>query len=612
MRNPYGPEESNLHKAAEFIRAGQKDEARRLLRGVLSADGNNLTAWELLVHAAHNAEEEIFCLRRILSLRPDHPWARQRLTARMAASRLQQAAPGARQAASGSAPRRAAASQRTIRKQKEQQSWLIFTISLLAVLSIGLLVVGIARSDHLPGGPVSSQGNCQILIDRAMQAAENSCSQMGPNKACYGNLTVEAELAPDATQRFSERGDVVDVGQLRRLSASPLDLEQEVWGIAVFKVLANLPRSLPGETVTILVFGNTTLTNESPNLESFYFFSEFGRIVCDEVPFDGLMITMPDGAGISFIVNSTELMLMGNASLKAARNGEMEVSLFDGAGRITANGQEQYFGAGQRVSVQLGGPDGKDAIGPPSAPQPLSPEEMEMACTLTGQFCSQDEILPLPEDEAQSLIDSELGITPTITRTPTITNTPTRTGSPTPSRTPTPSATQIGAPTATRSQTPSRTATTNPTATKSNTATNTGQPPAPTATTAPSATATTPPACLVSAGSINVSGDSLTLTLTNNGTAMLPINELIVNWPATTSQQMQSVKLGTATLWSGSDSNPPSTFPDEFKWSGNATDRQIPAGGARTLTLAFRETLDASGYTITVTFHTGCQVSVSK
>lgn len=607
MSNPYGPEESNLHKAAEFIRAGQKDEARRLLRGVLSADGNNLTAWELLVHAAHNVEEEAFCLRRILSLRPDHPWARQRLTARMAASRLEQAAPGGMAPAPGSAPRRpAVSSPRTNRRQREQQSWLIFTISLFAVLSVGLLVVGIARSNHLLGG----QGNCQVLIDRAMQAAENSCSQIGANKVCYGNLTVSAELVPDTPQRFSDRGDVVDVDQLRRLSASPLDLEQEVWGIAIFKVLANLPRSLPGETVTILVFGNTTLDNQSPNLDSFYFFSEFGRIVCDEVPFDGLMITMPDGAGISFIVNNTELMLMGNASLKAARNGAMDVSLFDGAGRITSNGQEQYFGAGQRVSVPLGGPDGKDAIGPPSAPQPLSPEEMEMACTLTGQFCSPDEILPVPEDEAQSLIDSELGITPTVTRTPAITNTPTvtrtttntptRTASPTPTRTPTPSPTQIGAATSTRSQTPSRTAT------------NTGQPPAPTATTAPSATATAPPACLVNAGSINVSGDSLTLALTNNGGSALTINGLSVNWPSSPSQQLNSVTLGSTTLWKGVDNHPPSTFPDEFAWLASAGDRQIPAGGTRTLTLVFRETLEASGYNVTVTFQAGCQVSASK
>jgi len=49
------------------------------LREVLVADRNNLTAWELLFNVAHDNEERSFCLKAILTLRPDHPWARQKL-----------------------------------------------------------------------------------------------------------------------------------------------------------------------------------------------------------------------------------------------------------------------------------------------------------------------------------------------------------------------------------------------------------------------------------------------------------------------------------------------------------------------------------------------------
>jgi len=81
--------------------------------------------------------------------------------------------------------------------------------------------------------------------------------------------------------------------------------------------MANLPRSLPGETVTLMLFGNTTLDNQSNNLEAFYFSSQLGQVVCDKVPFDGLKIDVPEGSGVQFKINGTELTLMGNASLKA-------------------------------------------------------------------------------------------------------------------------------------------------------------------------------------------------------------------------------------------------------------------------------------------------------
>src|SRR5664280_2464862 len=73
------PAEDKLSQAAGFIKSGKQDDARLLLREVLMADRNNLLAWELLFHVAQNQEEKAFCLKTILTLRPDHPWARQQL-----------------------------------------------------------------------------------------------------------------------------------------------------------------------------------------------------------------------------------------------------------------------------------------------------------------------------------------------------------------------------------------------------------------------------------------------------------------------------------------------------------------------------------------------------
>jgi hypothetical protein len=255
-----------------------------------------------------------------------------------------------------------------------------------------------------------TQVTCQGLIDRAMQASGDSCDQMGSNQVCYGNNTLLAELIAGTASRFSQRGDMVSVADLRRLAASPLSLASEEWGIAVFKVMANLPRSLPGETITMIVFGNTTLENTSNNLQTFFFSSTLGQIVCDQVPFDGLMITMPDGTGVSFVINGAELTLMGNASITATQNGSMEVSLYSGSATITSSGQTQIVTAGQSTSMNLGGDNGTTAISPPSVPQPLSPEELTLACTLTGNFCSQQEITPISPLDAVATLIAELGL----------------------------------------------------------------------------------------------------------------------------------------------------------------------------------------------------------
>jgi hypothetical protein len=279
---------------------------------------------------------------------------------------------------------------------------------------------------------------CQELIERAMQASGDSCDRMGSNQVCYGNNTLLAELITGTTSRFSQRGDMVSVTDLRRLAASPLSLASEEWGIAVFKVMANLPRSLPGETITMVVFGNTTLDNPSSNLQTFYFSSTLGQIVCDQVPFDGLMITMADGSGISFVINGAEMTLMGNASLTATQNGAMEVSMFSGSASIAVNGRQQIVTAGQSTRMDLGGPEGMTAISDPSPPYPLSPEGLILACTLTGSFCSQQEITPVSLLDAVATLLAQSGLgasaTPSFTPSPT----PTRTRTATPSRTATP------------------------------------------------------------------------------------------------------------------------------------------------------------------------------
>ena len=209
---------------------------------------------------------------------------------------------------------------------------LLGLVGILGVICIGLWGFALYQSGYLPGAlsnadstvsPVAANSDlsCQQLINQAMHVSGNYCDHLGPNQVCYGNITIKADLLPDTQTRFSKAGDIVDLQLVESLSTAPLDLQKKEWGIAVFNIIANLPRSLPGEAVKMVVFGNTTLGNNGiEDIQSFYFFSELGQIVCDKVPFDGLMVSMPNGTGIKLKINGSELMLMGDASFKAIKN----------------------------------------------------------------------------------------------------------------------------------------------------------------------------------------------------------------------------------------------------------------------------------------------------
>lgn len=281
--------------------------------------------------------------------------------------------------------------------------WIL--VGVMTLLILGILGLAISRAGLFSGisflagsTPTPAESGflgCQELIDQAMLVSGSNCDNLGPNQICYGNHAVEVELIPNANEKFANAGDVVDIDLIQHLKTTPLDLSKQEWGIAVLNIIANLPRSLPGESVKMVVFGNTTLGNNSQtDVQSFYFFSELGRIYCDKVPFDGLMVTMPDGTGISLMINGSELTLMGNASLRAVQNGNMDVSLYSGSASITANGQTQNFTAGQTVQVPLGGANGTDSVGVPSDPTLLSPQDLNIACSLAGLFCPSATSVP--------------------------------------------------------------------------------------------------------------------------------------------------------------------------------------------------------------------------
>ncbi len=457
-------ESDSLAAASSALKTGDLKEARRILRLLVVKDPRNVAVWELFYQASYNDVERMNCLRTILKLAPGHEIAAKALAELEVARRSggvfnPEAEPSPE---AGSKPKGA--------KKRRSSKFILASIVGFAVFVCAALWLAVFyRWGMLPVSPSADQTRavvaagraaCQALIDRALSASGDHCNRVGSDQACYGNNTVSAHLVPGADQKFSVPGDIIGVNQIESISASVLNPALNEWGIAIFKVISNLPRSLPGETVTLVVFGNTTLEN-SGSLETYYFYSGVGQIACDQIPFDGLMVTMPEGTGIHFVVNGAELTLMGNASLKAVKNGSMDVSLYSGSASIELDGQKVIFGAGESVSVPLGGPNGVDPVGPPSVPQPLSPDDLSVACSMTRAYCDPADITPVPTDVAAQMVltaDARTAtLTPTLSLTPS--STATTTPSPTLTLTPSPSSTLTSTLTPTRTSTRTRTPT---------------------------------------------------------------------------------------------------------------------------------------------------------
>jgi LysM repeat protein len=111
--------------------------------------------------------------------------------------------------------------------------------------------------------------DCPALVNTALQNVERICSDTGRNQVCYGNLALEATFqAGFQSATFREPGDQVDLDHLGTLRSTAADPNSQVWGVALMRVLANVPDTLPGQTVTMILFGGAQVENavvDDPN-----------------------------------------------------------------------------------------------------------------------------------------------------------------------------------------------------------------------------------------------------------------------------------------------------------------------------------------------------------
>lgn len=133
----------------------------------------------------------------------------------------------------------------------------VLQISLLLLITLIVTVTINAQND-----------TCSALIQSALERVNDSCNDTGRNQLCYGNtqLAVTArDDSPDFT--LESPGDIIDITYIESVQLSSLNLPDE-WGIALMKIQANLPDTIPGQAVNMLLFGDVYIEDQAAKLPS--------------------------------------------------------------------------------------------------------------------------------------------------------------------------------------------------------------------------------------------------------------------------------------------------------------------------------------------------------
>ncbi len=108
----------------------------------------------------------------------------------------------------------------------------------------------------------AQDNSCPALVETALEDMGDNCTDMDRNSACYGFNRVDSTFIDEALSGFFDTpADRAGIAQLETIATHPLDLTQDLWGIAVMNVQANVPNALPGQAAVYMLMGDAEVQN---------------------------------------------------------------------------------------------------------------------------------------------------------------------------------------------------------------------------------------------------------------------------------------------------------------------------------------------------------------
>lgn len=134
----------------------------------------------------------------------------------------------------------------------------------MRILLLGLFI-GMMMGLGISLQPTQAQTSdtCPAFVEQAVTEVGNICENLGRNVACYGHNNIETSLYQGISfSRFDAPADRIELSGLNSIRTAPLNEIDETWGIALLSVQANLPGTVPGQNVVMMLMGDASLENQ--------------------------------------------------------------------------------------------------------------------------------------------------------------------------------------------------------------------------------------------------------------------------------------------------------------------------------------------------------------
>jgi hypothetical protein len=120
-----------------------------------------------------------------------------------------------------------------------------------------LLVIGVSIVSAQPT-------TCPALVNQAITVANENCTDLARNEVCYGHRSLRAtfyDALPVAD--FDEPSERVALTHLQRIQTAPPSVEADEVGVAIMKLQAMLPNTLPGQSVVFVMVGDVDVEDST-------------------------------------------------------------------------------------------------------------------------------------------------------------------------------------------------------------------------------------------------------------------------------------------------------------------------------------------------------------
>lgn len=137
-----------------------------------------------------------------------------------------------------------------------------------AILMLGAAILTGSQTEQVTAQTDTTL--CTTVVRDALREVGSNCDHLSRNSACYGFNQVRGTFTQVVPANFFTRpADRGELSIFERIQTSALNLQNNIWGIALMSVQANLPQTLPGQSVIFMLVGDTQVENAVPPGQAF-------------------------------------------------------------------------------------------------------------------------------------------------------------------------------------------------------------------------------------------------------------------------------------------------------------------------------------------------------